>query len=254
VYYQFTVENTGDVPLTSVNVTDPAPYLNIASCGWKDGDNNPLSASFTLPVADADNGHIATCVLGPVTAVAAGAPHVNTATAHGTHSSVVYNDSSTATYAIAMPNLAILKTLTTFADPVNGTSNPMNIPGADVNYTLLVTNSGAGSVDNNMLTIVDPIPANTELFTGDLDGGAPFAFVDGVPSSGLTCTFTALGNAGDCVEFSSDGGATWAYAPNGSYDPAVTHIRFTPAGAMNADAAAGSPSPNFSLQFRVRVQ
>jgi uncharacterized repeat protein (TIGR01451 family) len=135
-----------------------------------------------------------------------------------------------------------------YSDPVNGTINPKNIPGSEVLYTLIVTNSGAGTVDNNTLVIVDPIPANTELFTGNLSGGAPLVFTNGAPSSGLTCTFTALNNFADCVDFSNNGGATWNYVPNGGFDPAVTHIRFIPAGAMNGDAVAGSPSPNFSLQ------
>ena len=152
------------------------------------------------------------------------------------------------------PALTILKSVAVYSDPVNGTINPKNIPGSEVLYTLIVTNSGAGTVDNNTLVIVDPIPANTELFTGNLSGGAPLVFTNGASSSGLTCTFTALNNFADCVDFSNNDGATWNYEPNGGFDPAVTHIRFIPAGAMNGDAVAGSPSPNFSLQFQVRVK
>ena len=152
------------------------------------------------------------------------------------------------------PALTILKSVAVYSDPVNGTINPKNIPGSEVLYTLIVTNSGAGTVDNNTLVIIDPIPANTELFTGNLSGGAPFVFVDGALSSGLTCTFTALNNFADCVDFSNNGGATWTYVPNGGFDPAVTHIRFSPAGSMSGDAVAGSPSPNFGLSFRVRVK
>ena len=46
----------------------------------------------------------------------------------------------------------------------------------------------------------------------------------------------------------------WTYVPNGSYDPAVTYVRFRPSGSMNGDATAGAPSPSFSLIFRVRLK
>ena len=157
-------------------------------------------------------------------------------------------------FTVSTALLTNLKTVAVTSDPVNGGSNPKFIPGAEVLYTLNVTNSGPGSVSSNTLVIVDPIPANAELFTGNLSGGAPFVFVDGAPTSGLSCAFTALNNFADCVDFSNNGGVTWTYVPNGGFDSAVTHIRFSPAGSMNGDAVAGSPSPSFNLQFRVRVQ
>lgn len=152
-----------------------------------------------------------------------------------------------------MPSLTFLKSVQVTSDPVNLALNPKYIPGAEVLYTLMATNSGAGKVDDASLVIVDPIPANTELFTGNLSGGAPFAFADGALPSGLTCSFVALGNFTDCVDFSVDG-TTWNYVPNGSFDPAVTHIRFRPTGSMVGDGTPGAPSPSFDLRFRVRVK
>lgn len=150
------------------------------------------------------------------------------------------------------PSLTFLKTVAVTSDPVNGATNPKNIPGAEVLYTLRVTNSGASGVDNNTLVITDPIPTNTEVFTGDLSGGAPLIFVDGTPSSALSCAFIAPGDPTDCMDFSSDGGSTWTKVPNGSFDPDVTNIRFSISGAMNPDT--GSGSPYFNLNFRVRVK
>lgn len=152
-----------------------------------------------------------------------------------------------------MPSLTFLKSVQVTSDPVNLALNPKYIPGAEVLYTMTVTNSGPGEVDDASLTIVDPVPANTELFTGDLGGGAPFIFSNGTLPSGMVCSFTALGDFTDCADFSVDG-ANWTYVPNGSFDPAVTHIRFKPTNTMVGDASAGSPSPSFSLQFRVRVK
>lgn len=152
-----------------------------------------------------------------------------------------------------MPSLTFLKSVQVTSDPVNLSLNPKYIPGAEVLYTMRVTNSGPGEVDSASLAIVDPVPANTELFTGSLGGGAPFVFADAALPSGLACNFVALGDFTDCVDFSVDG-ADWTYVPNGSFDPAVTHIRFKPAGSMSGDTAPGSPSPSFDLRFRVRVK
>ncbi len=94
-------------------------------------------------------------------------------------------------------------------------------------YNVRVTNQGSGPVDNNAVAIVDPVPANTRLFVGNLGapGSGPMAFVNGTPSSALTWTFTALNSVTDDVDFSNDGGVTWTYVPvpdaNG-YDAAVT--------------------------------
>lgn len=163
-------------------------------------------------------------------------------------------DKSVAITVVSLPLLTHQKTVQVISDPINGVVNPKNIPGALNNYTLAVNNTGPGSVDANTLAIVDAVPANSELFTGDLSAGVPYVFANGALSSGLTCPFVALGNATDCVDFSSDSGATWTYVPNGGYDPAVTHLRFRLVGAMNGDASAGAPYPGFTLAFRVRVK
>lgn len=87
VYYKFTVENTGDVQLTSVNVTDtPGTDVCTSQPSWKT----------TLPVAVANppEDHIGTCVIGPVTALAG--RRVNTAQAHANSGAVNSNEDSAA--------------------------------------------------------------------------------------------------------------------------------------------------------------
>jgi hypothetical protein len=154
------------------------------------------------------------------------------------------------------PTLSHLKSVAVLSDPLNNTTNPKSIPGAMQVYTLRLTNSGAGSVDNNTVAIVDAIPANTALFVQDLGvaGSGPVAFTNGTPSSALTYTYSGLGNASDDVEFSNNGGTIWTYTPvanaNGC-DPAVTHIRVRPKGTMAG--ASGAGNPYFEVRFRVRV-
>ena len=77
VYYKFTVENIGDRDLTSIGVTDPD--INTSGCSW----------TSPLPVADASDSQITTCIVGPVTAIVG--KKTNTARAQGTYNSVVYN-------------------------------------------------------------------------------------------------------------------------------------------------------------------
>lgn len=147
---------------------------------------------------------------------------------------------------LANPNLVFAKTVAIYSDPVNTTTNPKNIPGADVNYTMRVTNTGLGPVDGDSIEITDPVPADTTLFIGDMGGGLPFIFTDGSPlSSGLAC-------AAGCMTVSVDG-TTWSAVPAGSYDPTWKHVRFKPTGTMVGDATSGSPSPYFEITFRVQI-
>lgn len=154
------------------------------------------------------------------------------------------------------PTLTHLKSVAVLSDPLNNTSNPKSIPGALEIYTLRLTNQGSGTVDNNTVAIVDAVPANTALYVQDLGvaGSGPLAFTNGAPSSTLTYTFSGLANGGDDLEFSNNGGSSWAYTPvanaNGC-DPAVTHIRVKPKGTMAA--ASGAGNPYFEVRFRVRV-
>lgn len=154
------------------------------------------------------------------------------------------------------PNLTYLKSVAVFSDPVNDTTNPKSIPGALQVYTLRVTNQGTGAVDNNTVAIVDAVPANTALLVQDLGlaGSGPVAFTNGTPTSALTYTFSGLGNGGDDLEFSNNGGSSWAYTPvpnADGCDPTVTHIRVKPKGTMAGATGAGNPF--FELRFRVRV-
>lgn len=184
VYYRFTVENLGDVPLSPFSVSDPglpAP-LSLASCTWKDGDNNTLTAPLTLPVADADNGHIATCILGP--AVAATGSHPNTATASGTYGATTVTGSSTATYATSALTLA-----------KNADKSYFLAAGETINYSYVVSNTGSAiltgpltvSVTDNLISAVI-CPAITTVGNNNIDFD---------PGESITCTASYTVSASD---------------------------------------------------------
>ncbi|NOU00678.1 MAG: hypothetical protein HOO95_03770 [Gallionella sp.] len=163
----------------------------------------------------------------------------------------------TLTWLRISPSLINLKTVAVVSDPVNNASNPKFIPGAIASYAITINNASQGVVDTGTVIISDPLPINTEMLTGGLSAIAPYVFTDGVPVSGLTCNFVSLASLVDCIDFSNNNGATWSYVPiiSSDYDPAVTNIRFKPTGVMSGDTApVTAPYPNFTVNFKVRLQ
>ena len=130
VYYRFSIYNSGDVALTSLSVTDPTlagTGADPAGCNWS-------SAS---PLAPGDT---ATCVEGPVNAVAG--YHMNTATASGQYSGSTYTSSpNSASYLGVDEGFSLLKEISTSAagpwsSSISGTA------GANLYFRFTVTNVG----------------------------------------------------------------------------------------------------------------
>lgn len=148
------------------------------------------------------------------------------------------------------PTLTLSKASSPVSDASNGTTNPKLIPGGIVEYVITASTPAAYSVTSNSLIVTDPTPANMEMVVADIGGAGsgPAAFNAG--ASGLTYSFATLGSAADNIDFSSNNGATWTYAPaanaNGT-DPNITAIRVRPQGTM----AAGS---TITLRVRYRVK
>ncbi len=162
---------------------------------------------------------------------------------------------------ITPPNISMTKTVVTESDPINGSSNPKAIPGATILYTVTARNQGGTGTDNDSVFVSDPVPANTDLYVGDLcaDLGeacsGPMVFIDGSTSSGLTYTFGGLGDPFDDIGFSNTGGPPFNYTPvpdARGYDANVTNIQINPKGVFNG--VSGLNVPEFTLRFRVRVQ
>lgn len=139
-----------------------------------------------------------------------------------------------------MPVVAIAKSSAP-ASSLGTDPNRFAIPGADVDYTLTVTNSGGSTVDINSALIADILPPNVTFFNGDIDPGTAgtqnFVFAPG--SSGLTL---AAGN----IAYSNNGGASYGYAPTPGYDGNIDALRFSPQGTMAANSS-------FTIRFRTRV-
>jgi uncharacterized repeat protein (TIGR01451 family) len=249
--YTITVQNTTGVSIASSVFKDPAvANLNVTglACAAAGGATCPTAASLTVAAmqgagitlpAIPDGSSLTFSVNGTLTGNPTG-NLVNTASVSVSGVANTAIDSDTIVY----PALVNQKQVTVISDPVRGTTNPLAIPGAVIEYTLSLSNTGQGRVDSNTVFVTDAIPANTSFSVANLPGvpaNSPITFTDGATSSNLTVS------AAD-IQYSNNYGATWTYTPvsTGGYDAAVTNVRVNPKGRM---AAGGS----FVVKFRVRV-
>ncbi|MBX9885448.1 MAG: hypothetical protein K2X68_10805 [Novosphingobium sp.] len=141
--------------------------------------------------------------------------------------------------------LTLVKTSSVLSDPVNGATNPKMIPGAIVQYSILVSNTGPTAVDSNSVLLIDSLPSQMLVGTA-----ATPTFTQGTPTSALTFT------AGTDIRYSNAVTAPTTYAgctytPTTAYDAAVKFICVNPKGTMAG--STGTP-PNFTISFRAQLQ
>jgi len=145
------------------------------------------------------------------------------------------------------PILSMTKAWVVISDPQNGTNNPKTIPGAIVQYTITVTNSGPGTVDNNTIIIVDPLPTTVTPYVA----GTPITFTDGAVPSGLTYNYATNVRWSQAV----GGGTPYTYTPvpdGQGFDTLVTGVRVAPSGTMAGATLTSQPS--FTISFLARVR
>lgn len=168
-----------------------------------------------------------------------------------------YNVGENAFQVIGINNYTNIKTVSIIKDPINNTTNPKAIPGAEVLYNILITSTSGGVSDNNTMFITDKIPTNTIMYVKDLGvvGSGPISFTQGTITSGLTYNYVALNNTTDNLFFSNDNGVTWTYIPTpdaNGYDANVTDIKVSFNGIMNF--SDGTNNPSFNVGFKVKIQ
>jgi uncharacterized repeat protein (TIGR01451 family)/fimbrial isopeptide formation D2 family protein len=149
----------------------------------------------------------------------------------GTENTVTH--SLTETLTVAEPSLLVVKS-------ANKTSVA---PGDIITYTVLVTNTTAGTATNVVLK--DLLSPYIQWGLNSYGAGIAFQFTDGTPASGLT-----LGTP----VYSNNSGSTWVYTPTSGgggapagYDDNVTNWQIPMNGTMNANGA------NFTINYKVRV-
>lgn len=146
--------------------------------------------------------------------------------------------------------LSATKISSILSDPINGSTNPKAVPGALIEYSIFVSNTGISPVDTDTVLVTDDVPADAKMCLADIGGAGPVVFTDGGTSSGLTYSYTGVTDTGDDLQFSNDDGATWTYAPTldaDGCDSAITDFRVLPSGAF-------APSGSFTLRARFIVE
>jgi uncharacterized repeat protein (TIGR01451 family) len=168
-----------------------------------------------------------------------------TVTGHeGSEGTVTHSGS--ATFEVNSPSLLIVKSVSVSTDPTTFAIKH-SIPGATMQYTIQVQNTGRGTVDNGSLVISDPVPTNTVLVLENTAPSPPFNFVDGAQTSGLGVS----ANYGS-VTYTNHSGAS--YTPTCTRPCADANIggfKITLSGTMNGKT--GATAPSFSITYQVVI-
>lgn len=278
-----------ELPATSVINVDSvgffdAPFPNgNALTGASDGDtiyvrsvvSDPFGAfdisAATLTLSDANGTDVSTQALDPTAQVAsdsatktyevaytvpAAAPQgiwlASVFAEEGTEGTVTHTGQENLT-VVGPANLSVSKTIETVSDP-SGSSEPKNIPGATIRYTISITNPGPNTADSDSILVADTLPPQARLLFGS-GSQDPIVFVDGATGSGLSYSFLGLSSTTDDVEFSNDGGATTitpvvdAATGLDITTPRINHISINPKG----DLAPTSNPPSVSFELLMQL-
>ncbi len=251
---QFTSYEPGSTVFIRSTVSDPFGSADITSANITITDSIPVAQVTNAAMASVDTPTGATRVYE--------FPYTIPATPDGFWNiSITANEGSEGTVAhttntnmiVGTANITISKNSVVLSDPVNAT-NPKAIPGAIVEYTVAVGNTGFGYVDTNSFIISDPVVPGTTFYFGlPLN---PVNFIDGAVASGLTFTFIDLASVIDDIDFSNDGGLSFITPTTDAsgFDttvPAINFIRINPKGELNG--SDGTNNPSMRINFRVRV-
>ncbi|UTW47437.1 hypothetical protein [Bacterioplanoides sp. SCSIO 12839] len=259
-----TRSNLDQTVFVNAEVTDPFGSFDITSANLviKDSADEEIVASSAMSIAN-DSGvaqktfEYAYSI--PASVTNQGNWKFQVTAKEGIENTVEHQLQQTLEIRQLFPNITLAKSSFVLNDPINGTSYPKAIPGAEVVYQLLVSNTGTGSPDADTIIIDEEIPADSPLFVGNFDATGPVKFIDGSSpdESGLTFNYQSLQAANDDVAFSNNQGASFTYQPSPDahgYDSNVTHIRFMPKGLLRSADSSLSSEPEFSFQYKVRVQ
>ena len=215
VSYTFRVQNTGNVPLSPVTITDSKLNLTNAACVGTlavGATADCPSSTYTLTQADVDAGKV-----------------VNTATAKGAHGASTATGDGNATLTIATdPQLTLDKSAGSVVDTNN---NKVTDVGDTIPFTFTVTNSGTVTlgtvlVNDSSLGVVNATCGSTTSLA---------------PGASTTCTFSHR--------------ITQADLDAGSYDNTGDASGKTPSGSTihgidnTSTAVYGSPSITLDKQL-----
>ena len=158
-------------------------------------------------------------------------------------------------YDVAAAVLSVQKVATLLCDPINGDTNPKNIPGAAIQYAVTITNA-AGSAAANLSTVTDTLVAalafNTDLISGVGVGANCVTGTGSLSASG----FGAVSGAGIVTSYASPGLAGEAVTAGATHAAGLVTIGFTTLASPTYGLVAGSLPANsyVTVYFNAFVQ
>jgi uncharacterized repeat protein (TIGR01451 family) len=196
--------------LNGVAVT---PVLTNGTSNWVSGN----SAFGDAISADAQaNGNVVVTFSSPIDSIVINYGNHSYAPANPGQQGVALHD---ITLCKPITSISVTKVSAVLSDPVNGTTNPKAIPGAVVEYCILVSNTGTNTLSN--IAASDTLPAN-------------FTFAAGTMTSGNNCATATT------AEDDNNSGTDES-------DPFGAAISGT---SLTASAVSLSASTGFALKFR----
>ena len=142
-----------------------------------------------------------------------------------------------AVLTVLEPNISVTKISSVISDPISAT-NHKRIPGAIIQYTVTVSNSGSASPDANTIIVANNVNTSAEEF--DFTTGV--IFTDGDTTSNLTK---------GTVVYSNDSGTNYTYSPSTGYDPNITNVKIPTTGSF---AFGGAPAASFTIKYYIRIK
>lgn len=113
-------------------------------------------------------------------------------------------------YLVSSAVLSVSKVATLLCDPVNGNTNPKNIPGAVVQYAITITN-GAGAASATLTQVSDALAASLAVEPKLINGVGAGAVCNSATGTSLAASgFGAVSGAGVVTTYAAPGLATQA--------------------------------------------
>lgn len=182
--------------------------------------------------------------------------------------------SDTSAFKIATAVIDLKKSVVTFCDDINGTTNPKSIPGAYKRYSLTVTNATTATASATLTTLTDALQADAITFDTDLIDGSGVPGTNVCAGSGATSadgqgfkvscgdevpTETTLDRtARSCVAtpaFFTSTDDTDGADHNGAVDGGVISLDYSKLLPSDSDHKSGelAPGESVTVEFQVRI-
>lgn len=251
--YTVTATNAGVFSATNIEIEDILPSgLTLVSSTASTGTF--LGGLWFIPSLAGNNTSTTLTIVAKANSGTAGASITNIATVR--HMDQIDSNAANNTASVSImpqillvPSLTFLKISQVVRDQVNDINSPAAIPGADVRYTLQITNFGPGPADGNSLYFIDPIPTNTLLYVGDLTPTSVVTFSDPDTDSGFAAPqpyTVAYSSVANCADYS------YVPVPVDGFAAGICRLRINMTGTMSG--AVAGVTPDFEVSFSVRIQ